>query len=184
MVVLLECSPISTEELWSSVRVTIQLLVTSLTKALLLRLLSLAERSALGRVLVAWILLWNALSTVEPYVDRCVLNVESHSKGSEYLCTLCFSCKVKNHHCNAKPCIPVSLYRSSNSWQWEVELQIELNNLSFWDKCQKRTTGHRLQCIRKVFRPLDFSHILLCYSLILKLIKHFFYSHQSTHNTS
>jgi hypothetical protein len=52
MVVLLEGSPISTEELWSSVRVTIGFLVTSLTKVLLLRLLSLAGRSALGRVLV------------------------------------------------------------------------------------------------------------------------------------
>ena len=39
MVVLLEGSPISTEELWSSVRVTIGFLVTSLTKALLPRLL-------------------------------------------------------------------------------------------------------------------------------------------------
>ena len=35
MVVLLEGCPISTEELWSSVRVTIGFLVTSLTKALL-----------------------------------------------------------------------------------------------------------------------------------------------------
>ena len=52
MVVLLEGSPISTEELWSSVRVTIGFLVTSLTKALLPRLLSLAGRPALGRVLV------------------------------------------------------------------------------------------------------------------------------------
>ena len=33
MVVLLEGSPISTEELWSSVRVTIGFLVTSLTKS-------------------------------------------------------------------------------------------------------------------------------------------------------
>ena len=46
MVVLLEGSPISTDELWSSVRVTI---ATSLTKALLLRLLSLAGQTALGR---------------------------------------------------------------------------------------------------------------------------------------
>ena len=53
MVVLLEVSPISTEELWSSVRVTIGYLVTSLTKALLPRLLSLAGRVfALGRVFV------------------------------------------------------------------------------------------------------------------------------------
>ena len=50
--VVLEGSPISTEELWSSVRVTIGFLVTSLTKALLPRLLSLAGRPALGRVLV------------------------------------------------------------------------------------------------------------------------------------
>ena len=52
MIVLLEGSPISTEELWSSVRVTIGFLLTSFTKALLLRLLSLAGRPALGRVLV------------------------------------------------------------------------------------------------------------------------------------
>ena len=52
MVVLLEGSPISTEELWSSVRVTIRSLVSSMTKALLPRLLSLARWPALGRVLV------------------------------------------------------------------------------------------------------------------------------------
>ena len=52
MVVLLEGSPISTEELWSSVKVNIGFLVTSLTKALIPRLLSLASRPALGRVLV------------------------------------------------------------------------------------------------------------------------------------
>ena len=40
------------EEVWSSVRVTIGFLVTSLTKALLPRYLSLAGRTALGRVLV------------------------------------------------------------------------------------------------------------------------------------
>ena len=52
MVVLLERSPISTDELWSSVRVNIGFLVTSLTKALLPRLLSLARaarsRKSLG----------------------------------------------------------------------------------------------------------------------------------------
>ena len=47
MVVLLEGSPISTEELWSSIRVTIGFLVTSLTKVLLPQLLSLAGRPAL-----------------------------------------------------------------------------------------------------------------------------------------
>ena len=52
MVVLVEDSPISTEELWSSVRVTIRFSVTSLNKALLPRLFSLAGRPALGRVLV------------------------------------------------------------------------------------------------------------------------------------
>ena len=51
-VVLLKGSPISTEELWSSVRVTIVTNVTSMTNALLPRLLSLAGRPALGRVLV------------------------------------------------------------------------------------------------------------------------------------
>jgi hypothetical protein len=49
---ILEGSRIYTEELWSSVRVTIEFLVTFLTKALLPRLLSLATRPALGRVLV------------------------------------------------------------------------------------------------------------------------------------
>ena len=48
MVVLLEGSPISTEQLWNS----IGFLVTFLTKGLLPRLLSLAGRPALGRVLV------------------------------------------------------------------------------------------------------------------------------------
>ena len=52
MDVLLEGSPISTEELGSTVRVTIVFLVTSLIKALLPRLLSLAGQPALGRVLV------------------------------------------------------------------------------------------------------------------------------------
>ena len=52
MVVLLEGSPISTEELWSSVQVTIRFLETYLTKALLPRLLSLAGWPALGRVLI------------------------------------------------------------------------------------------------------------------------------------
>ena len=35
-----------------------------------------------------------------------------------------------------------------------------------------------IQCIRKVFRPLDFFHIFLHYSLILKCIKSFFPPHQ------
>ena len=52
MVVLLEGYLIATEELWSYVRVTIRFVVTSLTKALLDRLLSLAGWPALGRVLV------------------------------------------------------------------------------------------------------------------------------------
>jgi hypothetical protein len=47
MVVLLEGSPISTEEIWSSVRVTIRFLFTSLTKALLPRLLSLVVTNIL-----------------------------------------------------------------------------------------------------------------------------------------
>jgi hypothetical protein len=52
MVVLLEGFPISIEELWSVVKVTIGFLVTSLTKALLPRLLSLAGRQVLGKVLL------------------------------------------------------------------------------------------------------------------------------------
>ena len=46
MVFLLDGSAISTEELWSSVRVTIGFLVIYLTKALLPQLLSLARRPA------------------------------------------------------------------------------------------------------------------------------------------
>ena len=122
MVVLLEGSPVSTKEFVSSVRVTIVFLVISLTKVFLPRLLILAGRSALGRVLVvpnffnlrimeatvflgtfnsaemfwypspdlclntilsrsstdnsfdlmAWFLLRHLLSTVGPYIDRCV----------------------------------------------------------------------------------------------------------------
>jgi hypothetical protein len=52
MAVFLEGSSISTDELWSYVRVNIAFLVTSLTKAILDRFLSLAGRTALGRVLV------------------------------------------------------------------------------------------------------------------------------------
>ena len=52
MVVLLEGSLISTEELWSAVRVTIRFLVPSLSTALLPRLPCLAGWQALGRVLV------------------------------------------------------------------------------------------------------------------------------------
>ena len=52
MVVLLEGFPHSTEERWSSDRVTIGFLLTSLTKALLPQSLSLDGRPALGRVLV------------------------------------------------------------------------------------------------------------------------------------
>ena len=52
MVVLLEGFPLFTELRWSSVRVTIGFLVTSLTKALLPRSLSLVRRPTLGRVLV------------------------------------------------------------------------------------------------------------------------------------
>jgi hypothetical protein len=48
MVVLLEGSPISTEELWSSVRVTIGFLVPSLTKALLPYCRAASSRKSLG----------------------------------------------------------------------------------------------------------------------------------------
>ena len=52
MVVLLEGSPLFTEQCWSSVRVTTGFLVTSLTKALLPGSLRVDGRPALGRVLV------------------------------------------------------------------------------------------------------------------------------------
>ncbi len=123
IVVLLEGWSLSTEKCWSSVRVTIGFLVTSLSKALLPWMLSLAGRPVPGRILVvpnvfylrmmeaavltgtfnaaemvlfpspdlyldtiwsqrstnysldfmAWfVLLWHALLTVGPYIDRCV----------------------------------------------------------------------------------------------------------------
>ncbi len=79
MVVLLEGSHLSTEKRWSSVRVTIGLLVTSLTKALLPRSFSLARQPALAILstdnsidFMAWFVLWHALLTVGPYIDRCV----------------------------------------------------------------------------------------------------------------
>lgn len=49
MVDLLDLSPVSTQDLWSSARVIFGFLVTSLTKALLPQLFSLAGRPALGR---------------------------------------------------------------------------------------------------------------------------------------
>ncbi|KAI3354616.1 hypothetical protein L3Q82_019120 [Scortum barcoo] len=66
MVVLLEASPLSTEVRWSSDRVTIGFLVTSLTKALFPRSLSLDGRPALGRVLVVlnFFHLWMMEATV------------------------------------------------------------------------------------------------------------------------
>ena len=42
-----------------------------------------------------------------------------------------------------------------------------------------------IQCLQKVFTPLDFCHILLCYSLNLKWIKFNFFVadlHKITHN--
>ena len=45
--------------------------------------------------------------------------------------------------------------------------------------------NYSIQCIRKVFRPLDFFHILLRYSLILKYIQLLFflvYLHTIPHN--
>ena len=52
MVDFLQLSPISRLRLWSSATVIFGFFFTSLTKALLLRWLSLAGRPALGRVLV------------------------------------------------------------------------------------------------------------------------------------
>jgi hypothetical protein len=52
MVVVLEGSYITKEELWSSVKVNIRFLVTSMTKVLLPRFLSLAVRQAPEIVLV------------------------------------------------------------------------------------------------------------------------------------
>ena len=93
MVVLLVGSLISTEDLWSSVRVTIWFMVASLTKALLPQLLSLAGRPALGRVLVipnifllrmeATVFLGRNIKDDQWKQDASELNIKSHSKGSE-----------------------------------------------------------------------------------------------------
>jgi hypothetical protein len=45
------------------------------------------------------------------------------------------------------------------------------------------TTWPTVQCIQKVFKPLGFFHILLHYSLVLKLIFFLMFPPQSTHNT-
>ena len=78
MVVILEVSPSSTEELCSSVRVTIGFLVTFLTKARFLRLLSLARRPALGRVLLS-----KELSIL--LRDRIVLRHRSGEKIANFI---------------------------------------------------------------------------------------------------
>ena len=70
MVVLQDGSPISTEELWSSVRVIIVFLVTSLTKALLPRMPSVAGQPALGRGFVA-----PNFIQLKNYGGYCVLGV-------------------------------------------------------------------------------------------------------------
>ena len=86
------------EELWSSVRVTIGFLVTSLTKAILPRLLSLAGQPALGRVLVvpnffqlrmmeATVFLWtfNAAEMFwYPSPDLCLDTILSLSSTGNY----------------------------------------------------------------------------------------------------
>ena len=78
MVSLLEVSPIPTEELWSSVRVTFGSLVTSMTKALLPRLLSMAGRTALGRVMeeaTVFLVTFNAADNFwYPFPDLCQHN--------------------------------------------------------------------------------------------------------------
>ena len=79
-VVLLDRSLIATEELWSSARVTIGFLVTSLTKALLPRLLSFARRPALGRVLVA-----KDLNTYVNKVFQLILGEKKSSKTCFHL---------------------------------------------------------------------------------------------------
>ena len=87
MVVLLDGSPVFTEQCLSYVKVTIGFLVTSLTKALLPRLLILAGRPTLGRVLVvpnffhlqmmeATVLIWTfnaAKEILNPSPDLCLI---------------------------------------------------------------------------------------------------------------
>jgi hypothetical protein len=79
MVVLLEGSPISTEELWSTVRLTSGFLVSSLTKALLPQLLSLARWPALRRVIV--VLNFFHLRMMEPNVFLGTFNAVAENYG-------------------------------------------------------------------------------------------------------
>ncbi len=93
MVDFLQLSPISRMHLWSSATVIFGFFFTSLTKALLPRLLSLAGRSALGRVLVvpnvfhlrimeATVLL-GTLSAAEFFLVTLARSVPCHNSVSE-----------------------------------------------------------------------------------------------------
>ena len=122
-------STISSEELWSSVRLTIGFLVTSLTKALLPRLLSFAQWPALGRVLVvlnffhlgmvdATVFLgtFNAADSFwYPFPDLCLGSILSRSSmdNSFYLMAWFFLTCTVNCGSSTERCT-----RSSVAWQF------------------------------------------------------------------
>ena len=95
----LEVSPISTQDLWISDRVSIRFLITSLTKALLPRMLSLAGWPALGRVhnfriMEASMLLgtFKAAEFFKPSPDLCLDTIPSlcSSASSSFNHMACF----------------------------------------------------------------------------------------------
>ena len=47
----------------------------------------------------------------------------------------------------------------------------EQNGLKMYYLLKLKADSQYIQCIRKVFRPLDFFHILIGYSRLLKLIQ-------------
>ena len=54
--------------------------------------------------------------------------------------------------------------------EWLEEFGKNTSNVEFQKYCEKLKIDN-VQCLQKVFTPLDFCHILLCYSLNLKWIK-------------
>ena len=108
MVVLLEGSPFTTDELY---RVTIEFVVTSLTKALHPRLLSLTGRPALARILVlqnyfyvrmmeATVFLW-PLNAVDIFgyhsTDLCldtILSLSSNDNSFDLMACFSLTCTV------------------------------------------------------------------------------------------
>ncbi|KAK6308672.1 hypothetical protein J4Q44_G00201350 [Coregonus suidteri] len=156
MVVLLEGSPISTEELWSSVRVTIGFLVTSLTKALLPRLLSLAGLQALGRVLVIRNLtdLQSLLVEIEKQTSGELTSVDviSYVEALSQSASL-MSSGEKN--LTVKPAVTKAILRTFLN---VVNNLVEKDELVAWNRIKKE---HRDYTITKLLHTVEESTLTL-----------------------